>query len=990
MDTGSVKQIAVLYPVGGVGHVGPMTQLGKVFLRHGYDVTIVLIEPPIKSTDSGAGFIERVAASNPSITFHVLPPIPPPDISSSTKHPFLLILELMRQYNDELESFLRSIPRERLHSLVIDLFCTHAIDVAAKLGVPVYKFFASGAGTLAVFAQLPALLAGRQTGLKEQGDSPIEFLGVPPMPASHLVKSLLESPDDELCGTTMKILKRHTGTRGVLVNTFESLESRALQALRDPLCVPGQVLPPVYAIGPLVGKGGTDDEEEGERHECLAWLDAQPERSVVFLCWGSKGALPTEQVKEIAVGLENSGQRFLWVVRTPASSDDDRKRYWEQRAETDLGALLPEGFLERIEGRGLVVKSWAPQVDVLNHPATGLFVTHCGWNSVLEAIAAGVPMLCWPLGSEQKMNKVFVAEDMGVGLEMEGYMTGCIKAEEIERKVRLVFGADEGLRLRKRALELKKETEAALEEDGSSQAAFLQFLSDVKQLRENRAMKQTVVLYPSAGAGHIIPMGELAKVFLNRGYDVTMVIVPPPFKSAALGASNVERLAAANPSMSIHVLPPIPAPDFAGSAKHPFLLLLQLIRQYNEKLESFLRSIPRRLHSLVIDMFCVDALDVAGKLGGVPVYTFSPSGASALAVLTQLPTLMAGRQTGLKELGDTRLEFRGVPPLPASHLVAELLEHPEEELCKTMLSIFERGMDSSGVLVNTFESLERRAVQALRDTLCVPGKAVPPIYCVGPLVGGGGARNGGDADAERHECLVWLDAQPERSVVFLCFGSMGAFSAEQIREIAVGLDKSRQRFLWVVPMTAANVDDPKMLLQGQSEPDIDALLPERFLERTKDRGLVVTSWAPQADVLNHRATGAFVTHCGWNSTMEGLTAGVPMLCWPLYAEQKMNKVFMTEGMGVGMEMQGYDTGFVKAEEVEKKVRLVMESDVGKELKTRVAARKEEAEAALKDGGSSQAAFVQFLSDVENRKNDDRVSLSCVPLVIISRHSHVEK
>ncbi|CAO2194613.1 unnamed protein product [Urochloa humidicola] len=155
MDKGSGKQIVVLYPVGGVGHVGPMTQLAKLFLDHGFDVTMVLVEPPIKSTDSGAGFIERLAASNPSITFHILPPIPPPDLSISTKHPFLLILELMRHYNDRLESFLRSIPRERLHSLVIDLFCPHAIDVAGKVGVPVYKFFASGAGTLAVFTQLP-------------------------------------------------------------------------------------------------------------------------------------------------------------------------------------------------------------------------------------------------------------------------------------------------------------------------------------------------------------------------------------------------------------------------------------------------------------------------------------------------------------------------------------------------------------------------------------------------------------------------------------------------------------------------------------------------------------------------------------------------------------------------------------------------------------------------------------------------------------------
>ncbi|CAL4947564.1 unnamed protein product [Urochloa decumbens] len=480
MENPSVKQMVVLYPVGGVGHVGPMTHLAKLFLDHGFDVTMVLVEPPIKSTDSGAGFIERLAASNPSITFHVLPPIPTPDLSISTKHPFLLILELMRQYNDSLESFLCSFPRERLHSLVIDLFCTHAIDVAAKVGVPVYKFFASGAGTLAVFTQLPALLAGRQTGLKELGDTPLEFLGVPPMPASHLVTSLLESPEDELCRTVIEILKRNAGTHGVLVNTFESLESLALQALRDPLCVPDQILPPVYSIGPLTGKiqGGTDKE----RHECLAWLDAQPERSVVFLCWGSKGALPKEQLVEIAVGLEHSGQRFLWVVRTPAGSDDDRKRYWEKRAETDLDALLPEGFLERTKGRGLVVKSWAPQVEVLGHPATGGFVTHCGWNSTLEAVAAGVPMLCWPLAAEQKMNKVFVTDGMRIGVEMDGYKAGFVKAEEMEAKVRLVLECEVGRELRKRAVELKKQAEAAMEDGGSSREAFVRFLSDVKNL----------------------------------------------------------------------------------------------------------------------------------------------------------------------------------------------------------------------------------------------------------------------------------------------------------------------------------------------------------------------------------------------------------------------------------------------------------------------------------------------------------------------------
>lgn len=283
----------------------------------------------------------------------------------------------------------------------------------------------------------------------------------------------------------------------------------------------------------------------------------------------------------------------------------------------------------------------------------------------------------------------------------------------------------------------------------------------------------------------------------------------------------------------------------------------------------------------------------------------------------------------------------------------ELLEHPEEdELCKAMVNVWNRTMDTDGVLVNTFESLESSAVQALRDPRCVSGRVLPPVYCIGPLVGGHVTNckpAGEDSSDQRHECLTWIDAQPNCSVVFLCFGSRGTHSAEQLNEIAVGLEKSGQRFLWAVrrPPGVGNSNN------------LDTLFPDGFLERTKDRGLVVDSWAPQVDVLHHLATGAFVTHCGWNSTLEGVTAGVPMLCWPLYAEQMFNKVIMTQNIGVGVEMQGYMGGFIKAEEVEAKVRLVMESEAGTALRVRVAARKQEAKAAMEETGSSLTALVRF-------------------------------
>jgi UDP:flavonoid glycosyltransferase YjiC (YdhE family) len=108
-----------------------------------------------------------------------------------------------------------------------------------------------------------------------------------------------------------------------------------------------------------------------------------------------------------------------------------------------------------------------------------------------------------------------------------------------------------------------------------------------------------------------------------------------------------------------------------------------------------------------------------------------------------------------------------------------------------------------------------------------------------------------------------------------------------------------------------------------------------------------------------------VTHCGWNSVLEAVAAGVPMLCWPLEAEQKMNKVCMTEDMGIAVELVGYGEGFVKAGEVDAKVRMVKEGEEGRQLRARVAARKEEAEAALEEGGASRAAFLRFLLDVES-------------------------
>ncbi|XP_062231950.1 anthocyanidin 5,3-O-glucosyltransferase-like [Phragmites australis] len=467
----------------------------------------------------------------------------------------------------------------------------------------------------------------------------------------------------------------------------------------------------------------------------------------------------------------------------------------------------------------------------------------------------------------------------------------------------------------------------------------------------------TVVLHACLGVGHLIPMVELAKLFLRRGLAVVIAVPTPPASTAdyfASSASAVADLAAANPSVSFHHLPP---PDYPAPDPDPFLQMLDALRLTVPSLADFLRSLPS-VAALVLDLFCVDALDAAAA-AGVPAYFYYTSCAGDLAVFLHLPHYFATAQDGsasFKDMGKALLHFPGVPPIPASDMPHTVLDRADRT-CAARVGHYGRIPEGRGVLINTYEWLEARAVSSLRDGVCVPGRPTPPVYPIGPLI----VKGQEAAEGERHACLSWLDAQPERSVVFLCFGSLGAVSAAQLKEIARGLESSAHRFIWVV---RSPPEDPSKFFLLRPEPDLDSLLPEGFLERTRDRGLVVKMWAPQVEVLRHAATGAFVTHCGWNSVLESASAGVPMLCWPLYAEQRLNKVFVVDEMKAGVVMEGYDEELVKAEEVEKKVRLVMESEDGEKLRERLALAKQRAAEALANGGPSAMAFEEFLKDLK--------------------------
>ncbi|KAJ4780656.1 Glycosyltransferase [Rhynchospora pubera] len=468
-------------------------------------------------------------------------------------------------------------------------------------------------------------------------------------------------------------------------------------------------------------------------------------------------------------------------------------------------------------------------------------------------------------------------------------------------------------------------------------------------------MKETVVLYAGMGVGHLVPMVALANLFLRHNLAVTIVTVDPPPTSGS-SAKAISGFASANPSISFHLLPTILIP--AEISHNPFSRMFDILRGGNSNLLDFLVSISKTvsIRGVVLDMFCTAALDVTNKLG-IPTHFFVPCGASILAALLQVTVLDKTLSTSFKDMGRTLIDIPGLPPVPATDLPSNVHDRSTESY-KMRIVNWPRYLEADGILINTFEELESKAVKALRSGMW--SSKMPPVYCIGPLI------TQGDNSEPKHECLTWLDSQPKGSVIFLCFGSMGAFLPEQIKQLAIGLENSRQRFLWVVKF----LDDPNKLIETQSEPNLDSILPEGFVDRTKDRAMVVKSWAPQAQVLQHEAVGGFVSHCGWNSTLEAITYGVPMICWPLYAEQGLNKVILVEELKIAVVMDGYHEGLVRAEEVETKVRWLMESEGGKTLKERMTAMKKKAAEALGKGGSSSQAFVHFVRDLEEPRREN--------------------
>ncbi|KAL6515144.1 hypothetical protein OROHE_018776 [Orobanche hederae] len=412
-----------------------------------------------------------------------------------------------------------------------------------------------------------------------------------------------------------------------------------------------------------------------------------------------------------------------------------------------------------------------------------------------------------------------------------------------------------------------------------------------------------IVLYPSPGMGHLVSMVELGKLILTHHphHQITIVTVTPPFNAGATVAY-IKSVSAATTSLTFHSLPAITLPLPLDSYDSMNIIMHDLLQLSIPHVHQFLQSLRSisAVSAFIIDMFCSSALYTSDDLD-IPCYFFFTSGANCLSTILYLPTLHESTTRSFKDMEeDEVLHIPGVPPTPPTDMIVPVLDRNGPGYA-SFLEIAALFTKSSGIIINTFNSLENRVPESILRGDCVPNGHTPPLFCVGPLIVNSHYNDGA---GDRENCLEWLDRQPEQSVVFLCFGSLGVFSAEQLKEIAIGLERSGKRFIWAVRSPPAK--DRKNRYLSPPEPDLDFLLPEGFLERTRNRGMVIKSWAPQVEILNHGSVGGFVTHCGWNSVLEAVCAGVPMVAWPLYAEQRLNRLYLVEGLAVALPLKEDD------------------------------------------------------------------------------------
>ncbi|CAN8268280.1 unnamed protein product [Cochlearia groenlandica] len=442
MEKRGQKRRIVLVPTPGQGHLIPLMQLGKALQVNGFSITVIhgqsnqisssysqnfqdfdfitmpetLPEPQGKKL----GPVESVMKLNQTVV----------TIFKDCIARLLLLKEVKEQSND-------------IACIIYDALMYFCEGVAKEFKIPC-AIFCTTSATNQVCCRVLSKLNMEDLDMQDElieGLHPLRYKDLPTWGFGS-IESVLE-----VC---REVANRRTSF-AVINNTVNCLESSSLSWLKQDVGIP------VYPLGPLHITTSSNSSLLEEDKSCIEWLNKQKPRSVLYISLGSKSHMETNEVLEMAWGLCNSNQPFLWVIREGSES-------------------LPEEVKKMVLERGYIVK-WAPQVKVLGHHSVGGFWSHCGWNSTLESIVEGVPMICRPFQGEQKLNAMYIERVWRIGIRLEGE----IERGMVERFVKRLIVDEEGESMREIAIGLKEKVKASVRIGGSSYNALDEIVKYLKK-----------------------------------------------------------------------------------------------------------------------------------------------------------------------------------------------------------------------------------------------------------------------------------------------------------------------------------------------------------------------------------------------------------------------------------------------------------------------------------------------------------------------------
>ncbi|KAH9766769.1 hypothetical protein WN944_017900 [Citrus x changshan-huyou] len=461
--------VAIL-PLPAVGHVNSMLNLAELLGHAGIKITFLNTEHYYDrvirhSSDAFSRYMQI-----PGFQFKTITDGLPRD-HPRTPDKFPELVDSLNCATPPLLKEMVSDSNSPVNCIITDGYMSRAIDAAREVGISIIYFRTISACAFWSFHCIPDIIDAGELPIKGTEDMDRLITTVPGMEGFLRCRDLpsfcrVNDPMDPQLLLFARETRLSAHADGLILNTFEDLEGPILSQIRNHSC------PNIYSIGPLNAHLKVRIPEKTYSssslwkidRSCMAWLDKQPKQSVIYVSFGSIAVMSRDQLIEFYYGLVHSKKSFLWVIRPDLISGKDGENQ------------IPEELLEATKERGYIA-GWVPQEEVLAHSAVGGFLTHCGWNSTLESIVAGMPMICWPSFADQQTNSRFVGEVWKLGLDIKdlcdrNIVEKAVNDLMVERKEEFMESADRMANLAKKSVN----------KGGSSYCNLDRLVNDIKMM----------------------------------------------------------------------------------------------------------------------------------------------------------------------------------------------------------------------------------------------------------------------------------------------------------------------------------------------------------------------------------------------------------------------------------------------------------------------------------------------------------------------------